>query len=118
MAVIRIPVIAGVAGRSSAVTKDSRMVNAYPEKAKSGKIYAVKRAGLGSLFAHAGTVGQGVHTRTGTYSIVDGVMLKEGTATTYTLAVDTEPYQFLTMPEGILAGFLLKSKNKLYQFTE
>lgn len=118
MATLRFPLVAGVAGRSSAATKDSKMVNSYPEKAKSGKIFAVKRAGLGALFAHTGTVGQGVHTRTGTYSIVDGVMFKEGTVDTYTLAVDTEPYQFLTMPEGILAGFLLKSKNKLYQFAE
>ena len=118
MAVIRIPVTAGVAGRSSETSKDSKMVNAYPEKAKSGKIYAVKRAGLEELFAHAGTLGQGVHSRIGTYSIVDGVLIDELTTTTYPLTLDSEGYQFLTTPEAILPGFLVKSTKKLYYVAE
>lgn len=118
MTIIRAPLVEPIEGRTASDTTDSLMLNAYQEQSPDGKVYAVKRAGLGVL-AESAAIGQGLHKRESSYTVVGNVLVNISTPAIYLLAVNNEPYQFLDTPTAAgQAGFLLKSVGKLYYFEE
>ena len=78
----------------------------------------VKRSGLEEGFALSGT-GQGVHTRSKAYAVVEGALTELDTLIEYSLEADELPYMFLDLPTATGDNsFLVKSTASLYVFEE